>query len=403
MPETFVVVGASLAGGTAAATLRKEGFEGRIVLIGEEAQLPYERPPLSKEYLRSESSFEKALVRPAEFYTDNEIETRFGVGVASIDTSDRTLIAGSERLSYDKLLITTGSRNRHLPIPGIELEEIYELRTVEDADRIRAAASNARKVALVGMGFIGAELAASLRTMGLDVAVVEIFKTPLFRALGEEIGRVMEGIHRDHSVQMFFEDEVLRFEGSGRVERIVTKHGRKVECDFAVVGVGVEPVTDLVGGSGIETDNGIVVDEFCRTAVDDVFAAGDVTNHYHPVFGRRMRVEHWQNALKQGEAAAKSMLGKGVPYDEVHWIWSDQFEHNLQYAGFAEDWDQKVVRGSLSERDFSMFYVKQGVVTASVGLNRGKDVRQSMRLIKSRTVVDQKRLVDEEVEVRSLA
>jgi 3-phenylpropionate/trans-cinnamate dioxygenase ferredoxin reductase subunit len=402
MAETFVIVGASLAGATAAATLRDRGFDGRLVLIGEEQQPPYERPPLSKEYMRGEAPFEKALVRAPEFFSDAGVETRFGVKVERVDTTQRSLELAADSLPYDKLLLTTGSRNRRLPLPGLDLEGIYDLRTVEDADRIRAEAAPGRKVVLVGMGFIGAELAASMRQIGLDVTVVEIFSVPLERALGREVGAVMGEIHREQSVEMFFEDQVERFEGGPRVERVVTKQGRKLDCDFAVVGVGVEPVTDLADSTDIRIDNGIVVDELCRTSVEDVFAAGDVTNHYHPVFGRQMRVEHWQNAIKQGEAAAKSMLGAAEPYDEVHWIWSDQYEHKLQYAGFAEGFDQQVMRGSIEERNFTIFYLKEERLVAAVTLNRGKEVRQSMRVIKSGVRLDPVSLQNEDVEVRSL-
>lgn len=404
MPQTFVIVGANLAGGSAAATLREEGFEGRVVLIGEEPQPPYERPPLSKEYLRGERAFDSFLVRSPGFYSENAIETRFGVRATRVDPGERVVeLAGGERVSYDQVLVATGSRNRRLPIPGLDLEGVYDLRTLADCDRIRSEAAPGRRAALVGMGFIGSEVAASLRQMGVDVSVVEAFRLPLLRVLGEEVGRVMEGIHRDHGVEMFFEDTVASFEGAGRVERVTTKGGRSVPCDFAVVGVGVEPVTDLLAGTGVEIENGVVVDEYCRTNVPGICAAGDVTSHYHPVFQRRIRVEHWQNALKQGPAAARSMLGKGEPYDEVHWFWSDQYDYNLQYAGFATEWDSLVVRGSMEERKFVAFYLEDGRVLASVAINRGKDLRRSMVLIKARVQVDPAKLEDEDVDLRTLA
>lgn len=403
MPSNIVIVGASLAGGTAAATLREEGFDGNIVLIGEEPHPPYERPPLSKEYLRGEAEFEKSLVRPADFYDANNIETRFGERVVRIDTLSRTVdLRNGSSISYNKLLIATGSRNRRLRLAGIDLEGVYDLRTVDDSDRIRSAASSGQKAAIVGMGFIGAELAASLRSLGLEVAVVELFQTALYKALGDELGRVVEGIHRDHGVEMFFDDQVADFEGAGRVERVNTQKGRSIECDFAIVGVGVEPAIDMLEGSDIAIDNGIVVDEFCRTNVEGVFAAGDVTNHYHPVFRRRMRVEHWQNAMHQGASAAKNMMGKDEPYDQVHWFWSDQYDVNLQYAGVVDEWDKKVVRGSLEDRKFVVFYVKDNRLVAAVGLNQGKAVRQSMKVIKAGVEVDPPKLEDEDVEIRSL-
>jgi 3-phenylpropionate/trans-cinnamate dioxygenase ferredoxin reductase component len=404
MSETFVIVGAGQAGGGAAATLRQEGFEGGVILVGAEPQPPYERPPLSKEYLRGEFSFEQALVQEPGFYDENGIETRLGVRAARVDTVDGVVeLEGGERVAYDKLLITTGGRNRHFPIPGLDLEGIYDLRTVDDSDRLRAEIAPGRRAVVVGMGFIGSEVAASLRQSGVDVVVVDRNEVPLRRVLGEEVGRVMEGIHRDHGVSMVFEDTVAAFEGAGRVERVTTGRGRRIECDFVVVGLGTEPVTELLAGTGAEIDNGVVVDEHLRTGVEGIYAAGDVANHYHPVFERHIRVEHWQNALKQGPAAARSMLDKGEPYEEIPWFWSDQYEHNLQYAGFHTEWDELVVRGSMEERNFVAFYRKDERVLAAVAVNRGRDLRRSMPLIKAREPVDAAKLCDLGVDLRTLA
>ncbi len=404
MQEVFAIVGASLTGGTAAARLREQGFEGRVVLIGEEPQPPYERPPLSKEYLRGEQPFDDALVRPSDFYASNDIETHFGTRATRVDPVEKVVeLRDGEPARYDKVLIATGSRNRRFPIPGLDLEGVYDLRTVEDSDRIRKEIAPGRRAAIVGMGFIGSEIAASLRQLDVEVVVVEGGKVPLQRALGEEVGHVMEGVHRDHGVGMILEDHVSGFEGRGHVERVTTKSGRTIECDFAVVGVGVEPVTDVVTSSGVDVDNGILVDEYCRTNVDGVFAAGDVTNHYHPIFRQRMRVEHWQNAVKQGTAAARNMMGISSAYDEIHWFWSDQYDYNLQYAGFHRDWDDLIVRGSFEERDFIAFYVKEGLVTAAVGMNRGRDVRRSMQLIKARTAASPRQLRDDDQDLRKLA
>jgi 3-phenylpropionate/trans-cinnamate dioxygenase ferredoxin reductase component len=404
MSETFVIVGASLAGGGAAAALRQEGFDGRVVLIGAEQPPPYERPPLSKEYLRGESSFESALVQPPDFYDENGIETRFGVRATRVDAAEKVVeLDGGERVAYDRLLVATGGRNRRPPIPGLDLEGIHSLRTVADSDRIRAEIAPGRKAVVVGMGFIGSEVAASLRQSGVDVVVVDRNEVPLRRVLGEEVGRVIEGIHRDNGTSMIFEDTVAAFEGVGRVERVTTSRGRRIECDFVVVGLGVEPVTDLLADTGAEIDNGVVVDEYLRTDVEGIYAAGDVANHYHPVFGRRIRVEHWQNALKQGPVVARNMLDKDEPYDEIPWFWSDQYEHNLQYAGFHTEWDELVVRGSMEERNFVAFYRKDRRVLAAVAVNRGRDLRRSMPLIKAREPIDAARLCDLDVDLRALA
>jgi 3-phenylpropionate/trans-cinnamate dioxygenase ferredoxin reductase component len=404
MSETFVIVGASLAGGGAAATLRQEGFDGRVILIGAEPQPPYERPPLSKEYLRNELSFESVLVQSPDFYDKNDIETRFGGRATRVVAADKVVeLDGGELVAYDKLLIATGNRNRRLPIPGIGFEGIYDLRTVADSDRIRMEIVPGRKAVVVGMGFIGSEVAASLHQLGVEVVVVDRNRVPLSRTLGEEVGRVIEGIHRDHGTTMIFEDKVACFEGAGRVERVMTTRGRSIECDFVVMGLGSEPVTDLLVGTGAEIHNGVVVDEYLQTGVEGIYAAGDVANHYHPVFERRIRVEHWQNALKQGPTAARSMLGKGERYHEVPWFWSDQYEHNLQYAGFHTEWDELVVRGSIEKRNFVAFYRKDKQVLAAVAVNRGRDLRRSMPLIRTREPIDAAKLCDLDVDLRALA
>jgi len=401
--QTIAIVGASLTGASAAATLREEGFDGRVVLLGAEPQLPYDRPPLSKAYLRGATPFEKTLLRPAEFYREKDIELVLSTTVTRVDAEKRRLeLAGGERLDFDSVLIATGGRNRRFPIPGLDLPGVYDLRTVADADRIREVIAPGRRAVVVGLGFIGAEVASSLRECGVEVVAIEPFKTPLFRALGEEIGRVIEGLHRDHGVDMILGDAVAAFEGNGRVERVVTRDGRRVECDFAVFGLGIEPAADVVAGSGVHVDNGIVVDDLCRTNVPGVFAAGDVANHYHPVCARQMRVEHWQNGVKQGAAAARSMLGRGQPYDEVHWFWSDQYDANIQYAGFHVPWDQVVVRGSLAERKFLAFFLTAGRVESAVAINQGRDLRRAFPLIRARVPVDPARLADPQVDLRTL-
>ena len=401
---TVAIVGASLAGSSAAATLREEGFDGRVVLIGAEPQLPYDRPPLSKNYLRGVTPFEKTLLRPADFYRERDIEMRLGTTVTRVDVEKRTLaLHDGERLDFDQLLIATGGKNRRFPIPGIDLPGVYDLRTVADADRIREAMARGGRAVVVGLGFIGAEVAAAMRQTGLDVVAIEPFKTPLYRALGEEIGRVVEGLHRDNGVEMILDDAVTAFEGAGKVERVVTRNGRRIDCSLAVFGLGIEPATELVAGTPVRVDNGIVVDDQCRTNVPGIFAAGDVANHYHPVCGRQMRVEHWQNGVKQGAAAARSMLGRGQAYDEVHWFWSDQFDANIQYAGFHAAWDRIVVRGSLESRKFLAFYLTGGRVESVVAINQGRDMRRTFPIIKARAAVDPASLADLNVDLRTLA
>ena len=402
--ERIVIVGANLAGGATATTLRTEGFDGPLTMLGAEPWPPYERPPLSKAYLRGEEEREKAFLHPEAWYTDHDVDLRLGVRATRVDTSDRVVeLEGGERVPFDKLLIATGGRNRRVQAEGADLEGVYELRTIEDSDRIREDAQPGRKAAVVGAGFIGSEVSASLRARGVEVECVEFGPAPLVRVLGPDISKVYEAIHRDHGVKFHFGEGVERFEGTGRVEALVTNKGTRVECDFAVVGVGIEPVTEIVEGSGIAVDNGVTVDEYCRTNVDGVFAAGDVANHFHPVFGRQMRVEHWDNALKQGAVAALNMLGRDQVFDDPHWFWSDQYEHNLQYVGHAIAWDELVIRGSLEDRNFTAFYVKDGLIEGVVGLDRGKEVRRSSALVKARRPVDPELLRDPDIDLKKLA
>jgi 3-phenylpropionate/trans-cinnamate dioxygenase ferredoxin reductase subunit len=403
MARRYVIVGASLAGATAAITLRDEGADGTVTLIGAEREPPYERPPLSKAYLRGEVPFEQALVRPPSFYADHGIDTLFGVRVTRIDPSAQLVeLEDGRRVGFDALLVATGARNRRASIPGAELEGVYSLRTIQDADRIRNDATAGRRAVVVGMGFIGSEVAASLRQRGLDVTTVEPAKTPLFRVLGEAVGQTLANLHRAHGVRTVFEDTVAAFEGTRRVASVVTKGGLRLACDLVVVGIGVEPAVDALEGSGIDVDNGVVVDEYCRTSIGGIYAAGDVANHLHPLFGRRVRVEHWQNAVKQGAAAARNMLGRRVAYDELHWFWSDQYDANLQYAGHHTTWQQLVVRGRLDSDSYLACYLNDGRIDAAVAFNRGKDLRRVMAVIKSRRAVDVEQLRDERVDLRAL-
>jgi 3-phenylpropionate/trans-cinnamate dioxygenase ferredoxin reductase subunit len=401
-PETIVVVGASLAGGTAAVTLRDEGYDGRLVLVGEEPELPYERPPLSKEFLRGDRELDSFVVRTQEVWDELDVVLRLGESAARIDTAARDVLLGDgARLAYDALLIATGGRPRRLAVPGAELAGIHDLRSVADSAAIREEALGMGRAVVVGMGFIGSEVAASLRGLGLDVVAVEPLAVPLERVLGGEVGRVVEGIHRDHGVELHLGEGVAAFEGVSRVERVVTSAGRRIECDLVVMGVGIEPAVDVTPGSGIEVENGIVVDDLCRASVEGVYAAGDVANHQHPLFGR-VRVEHWLNAIEQGAAAARSMLGKGSPYGELHWFWSDQYDANIQYAGHHTGGEKLVVRGSLEERKFVAFYTDGGVVRAAAAVNSGRDLRRAFGLIRSRVSVDPTALSDPDTDLRTL-
>ena len=406
----IVIVGSGFAGGNAAATLRDEGFAGPVVIVGPEPGVPFGRPPLSKTYLRSEEDLDGWYVRPAGWYAEHGVDIR-RESVAGVDPAAHTVVLGSgEEISYQKALITTGARNRRLGIPGAELPGIRYLRTAAECDAIKQEAVAGRRAVVVGMGFIGCEVAASLTKLGVQVTAVFPGQAPLERVVGGQVGALIAAIHRANGVELLAGEQVAAFEGTERVEAIVTGTGHRIACDFAVAGIGVEPDVPVVAGSSIAEDNGILVDEFCRTSAADVYAAGDVANHLHPLFGR-IRVEHYNNAEKQGAAAARSMLGSTAPYDYIHTFWSDQYEHTIEYVGHVTKWDEFVVRGSVEEGKLVGFYLVDGVVRAAIGLDRGGDpeldrdseMAACTRLVAARARPARGVLADENTDLWSLA
>jgi 3-phenylpropionate/trans-cinnamate dioxygenase ferredoxin reductase subunit len=405
-----VIVGAGLAGGNAAVALREMGFQGGVVLVGPEPGVPFGRPPLSKTYLRSEEELDGWFVEPASWYDEHDVERRPGARVVSVDAAAHTVaLEPGGGLAYNKLLIATGGRNRPLKTPGAELEGIHQLRTVAECEAIKREAVAGRHAVVMGMGFIGSEVAASLTQLGVRVTAVFSGAAPLERVLGEEVGAAMGAIHREHGVELLADDRVSGFEGEERVQVVITAGGRRIECDFVVAGVGIEPHVPEFASEAPAESNGILVDECCRTSLPDVFGAGDVANHLHPLFGR-VRVEHYNNAEKQGRAAGRAMLGSDKPYEYVHTFWSDQYEHKLEYVGHATRWDDFVVRGSVEERRLVGFYLLDGQLIAAVGLDRGGDpeldtdgeMAACARLVGERARPSQDSLADDAVDLWSL-
>jgi 3-phenylpropionate/trans-cinnamate dioxygenase ferredoxin reductase subunit len=399
-----VIVGASLAGAKAAETLREEGFDGRIVLIGEEEERPYERPPLSKDYLRGEAEREKLFVHPGSFYADHDIELRLGRTATSLDTAARTVeLDDGSRVPYDRLLLTTGSEPRRLPVPGADLGNVLYLRSAGDSDALRSRLGGGGHVVVVGAGWIGSEVAASARQRGLDVTVIDPLGVPLERVLGAELGAVYRDVHADNGVRMLMDTGVEAFEGSGVVERVLTSDGRALECDFVVVGVGVRPRTRLADDAGIAVGDGVVVDEYLRTDADGVFAAGDVASAHHPFYGEHIRVEHWANALNQGPAAARNMLGKAAPYERLPYFFSDQYDVGMEYSGFAREWDRVVFRGDVAAREFIAFWMTGDRVVAGMNVNVWDVTDATQQLIRERVAVDHGRLADTDVPLKEIA
>ena len=402
--RTHVIVGASLTGARAAATLREEGFEGRVVLVGAETERPYERPPLSKDYLRGEAGRDRLYVHDEDFYGEQQIELRLGRSAETLDTARRELeLEGGERLRYDRLLLATGAEPRRLSIPGSDLEGVLYLRSVEDSDALRERFRHSRSVVVVGAGWIGSEVAASARQRGLEVTVIDPTAVPLERVLGTEVGAVYRDIHTDHGVRMLLGTGVDAIEGAQVVERVRTGDGHEVDCDLVVVGVGVEPRTRLASQAGLALDDGIAVDERLQTSAPRVFAAGDVANAHHPFYGDRIRVEHWANALNQGPAAARNMLGKSAAYERLPYFFSDQYDVGMEYTGYARRWDRVVFRGDPASREFIAFWLVRDQVVAGMNVNVWDVTDPIRRLIGARVAVDERRLADPDVPLEELA
>ena len=404
MSGSCCIIGANLTGGRAAEALRESGFDGRIVLVGAEPDRPYERPPLSKEYLRREVPQEKLYLRPPRYYEEQRIELRLGVAATRLDPTERIVeLESAERLDYDKLLIATGCEVRRLGIPGTDLDGVRYLRTRTDSEELAALLETARRVVVVGAGFIGSEVAASARTLGKEVTILEASAVPLVRALGAKMGEVCAMIHRNHGVDLRLSCHVQEFRGAGRVEEVVLADGSLVDCDLVIVGVGVAPSVGWLQGSGLELDNGVLVNEYCETNLPGVYAAGDVANAWNPSLGERLRVEHYDNAQNHGIAAGKVMAGGREPYAPIPYFWSDQYEYTMQYVGHARGDDEIVLRGDLSKRSFTALYVREGRVRAGFAIGRPKDIMATRRLIQAGKQVDPKMLADEQTDLRALA
>jgi 3-phenylpropionate/trans-cinnamate dioxygenase ferredoxin reductase subunit len=368
--ESAVIVGASLAGAKAAETLRFGGFDGGITLIGEEPVRPYERPPLSKGYLRGEQPFDAAGVHPAGFYEEHDIELRTSTTVTSIhpDTNE-VEVKGGERVAFDRLLLTTGAAPRRLSVPGADLEGVKYLRTVADADEIREAALAGAPIVVIGAGWIGSEVAASVRQLGADVTVVDMASVPLERVLGKEMGTIYRDLHLNNGVKFHLDVGIESLQGARSVEEVTLTDGTVLPAGAVVVGIGVFPRTELAQAAGLEVDNGVVTDEYLETTVPGIYAAGDVANSYHPRYGQRFRLEHWSSALNQGPAAAWNMLGQKKPYDQIPYFFSDQYDFGMEYRGWASASDDVVIRPGESENEFIAFWLRDARVVAAMNAN----------------------------------
>ena len=398
--QAYVVVGAGLAGAKAAEALRGHGYGGRLVLVGDEVHRPYERPPLSKDYMLGKAERDKAFVHPPGWYAEHDVELELATSVTSIDRAEhRVVTAGGEPLGYDKLLLATGASPRRLTAPGADLAAVAYLRSLDDSDRIKAALRPDARIAIIGGGWIGLEVAAAARSAGAQVTVLEGAELPLLRVLGPEVATVFADLHRAHGVDLRCSISVTGIEpdGDGAVVRL--GDGAGVPADTVIVGVGVSPNTSLAEAAGLRVDNGVVVDEHLRSSDPDIFAAGDVANAYHPILHRALRVEHWANALHQPDVAARSMLGMDASYDRLPYFFTDQYDLGMEYHGHAEpgDFDEVVLRGDLGARAFFAFWLRDGHVAAGLHVNQWDDADTVKALVRARQKVDVARLRDSAV------
>jgi 3-phenylpropionate/trans-cinnamate dioxygenase ferredoxin reductase subunit len=396
---TFVIVGAGLAGAKAAETLRAEGFDGRLLLLGEEAERPYERPPLSKAYLRGETDRDSLYVHQDGFYAAHDIDLRPSTRVRSIDPAARELeLASGERVGYRRLLLATGAAPRRLPLPGAELDGVQYLRTRSDADTLAAAVARAEHVVVVGTGWIGGEAAASIRQLGRDVTLIGPDTAPLAQVLGPEVAGVYRDLHADHGVRLVLGTRVAALRGHGQVEAVVTDDGRTIDCDLVLVGAGAVPRTELAEAAGLPVRNGVLVNEELEAVgAAGIYAAGDVAAAWHPRYQAYLRVEHWANALNQGPAAARNMLGVPTPYARLPYFYSDQYDLGMEYSGFARGWDRVVVRGDPATRAFIAFWLKDQRVVAGMNANIWDVTEPIQTLIRGGWPVDPARLADPDI------
>ncbi|WP_037673259.1 NAD(P)/FAD-dependent oxidoreductase [Streptomyces griseus] len=405
--DACVIVGASLAGAKAAQALREEGFDGPLVLIGDESERPYERPPLSKGYLMGKDAREQIYVHPPQWYAEHNVDLRLGMAVTAVDPAAREVtLADGKRVGYGKLLLATGSSPRRLPVPGADLKRVLYLRRVEDSDQIKEAFQFASRAVVIGAGWIGLETTAAARAAGVEVTVLEMAELPLLRVLGREVAQVFADLHRDHGVDLRFGAQLAEITGSaGAADGVRLSDGTRIDADVVIVGVGITPNIGLAQEAGLEVDNGIRVDERLSTSYPDIYAAGDVANAFHPLLGKHIRVEHWANALHQPQTAAQAMLGQqDAVYDRVPYFFTDQYDLGMEYAGYVEPggYDQVVFRGDVAGREFIAFWLADNRVLAGMNVNTWDVNDELQALVRTAHPVDAHMLTDPQVPLESL-
>ena len=404
MTDTVVIAGAGHGAGQVVATLKQRKFPGRIVLVGDEPHLPYQRPPLSKKFLAGDLATERLFYKPASFYEDPQIEVRLDTRIDSVDRTARKLrTEGGDEISYDKLVLALGARVRKVQVPGSDLPGVHYLRNIADVEAIRARAVTGKRLVIVGAGYIGLEVAAVCRQLGLEVTVVEMADRVMSRVVSPNVSDFYQLEHTNHGVKLLLSTGLASFKGKRRVKSVITDNEQKIVADFVVIGVGILPNTELAEAVGLEVDNGIIVDDQCQTTDPDIYAIGDCTSHPNNIYGQRLRLESVHNAVEQAKTAASNICGVETHYSQVPWFWSDQYDLKLQIAGLSQGYDQVVLRGDPSSRRFACLYLKGRSLIAVDAINAPRDFMQSKALIASHTVLDPVQLADVNVALKDLA
>ena len=403
MKETVVIAGAGHAAGQLVTSLKQKNYDGKIVLVGDEPYLPYQRPPLSKKFLAGAMEAERLFVKPASFYDDADIELRLETEITAIDRDGKCLRSSDgDDIPYDKLVLAFGSRARQLPVEGAKLKCVHYLRSIADVDRIREDFQSGRRLVVVGAGYIGLEVAAVAQQAGLDVTVIEMANRVMSRVVSPEISDFYQIEHTNQGVRFRLSTGVSALTGKKRVKSVTTSEGEEIPADLVVIGVGILPNTELATEAGLDVDNGIVVDDHCRTGDPDVYAVGDCTSHPNAIYGRRLRLESVHNAVEQAKTAAANICGQDTSYSQVPWFWSDQYDLKLQIAGLSEGYDSVAIRGNPAERSFSCLYLKENRLIAVDAINAPRDFVQSKQLIADHVEIDQDSLGDETAALKDL-
>jgi 3-phenylpropionate/trans-cinnamate dioxygenase ferredoxin reductase component len=405
--SSFIIVGGGLTGAIAAQTLREEGFDGRITLLGQEPNAPYERPPLSKDYLQGKADRDSIFVHPEPWYAEHEVDLSLGAAVTSLDPAARTVTTDTgAQLHYDKLLLATGSKPRRLEVPGAELHGVHYLRNVEDSERIKIEFARAERVVIIGAGWIGLETAAAARAAGLDVTLLVSGDMPLQRVLGPEVAPIFDELHRSHGVDLRYRTTATELTGRhGAVTGVILSDGTRIDADMIIVGIGAVARTELAAAAGLKIDNGLVVDEHLRTSDPDIFAAGDIANAYNPRLGRHIRVEHWANARRQGLVAAKAMLGQDAVDLRPSYFYTDQYDLGMEYTGDIgpAGYDRVVFRRYAEASQVIVFWLSEQRVQAGMNINVWDVAEDIERLVQSARPIDVDELADPAIPLASLA